>query len=96
MTAGVRHFCLEHDGEKLFVMSLPIDRSHAIRLTRAELQVARAVARGATNAQIARIRGTSIRTVANQVASILRRLRAMSRSDAALKLALIELKPDHT
>jgi DNA-binding CsgD family transcriptional regulator len=93
---GVHAFRLEHNGERLFVVSLPVDRSHAVGLTRAELEIARALARGATNAQIAQLRGTSIRTVANQVASILRRLGAMSRSDAALKLALIELGLDRT
>jgi len=60
-------------------------------LTSAQLDVARAIARGASNAEIARRRGTSVRTVANQVASILRRLGATSRAQVALKLALADL-----
>ena len=87
----VRTFGLEHDHEQLFVVSLPVDRSNRVRLSRAELCILRALARGASNVQIAQDRGTSVRTVANQVASILRRLGAVSRSDAALKLALLEL-----
>jgi DNA-binding NarL/FixJ family response regulator len=87
----VRTFHLEHNGERFFVVSLPVERPHPVRLTRAELQIARALARGASNAEIAQIRGTSVRTVANQVASILRRLGAVSRSDAALKVVFVEL-----
>jgi DNA-binding NarL/FixJ family response regulator len=48
-------------------------------LTTAEQQVLRLVARGASNAEIAAMRGTSARTVANQVAGLLRKLGAGSR-----------------
>jgi DNA-binding NarL/FixJ family response regulator len=86
----VRAFRFEHHGEDLYVLSAPIDSPCAASLTRAELEVARAMVCGATNREIAQMRGTSPRTVANQVASILRRLGAKSRVDAALKLAIAD------
>lgn len=48
-------------------------------LTAAERGVVELVGRGATNQEIARIRKTSTRTVANQIASILRKLDLPSR-----------------
>jgi DNA-binding CsgD family transcriptional regulator len=50
-------------------------------LTNAERAVARLVADGLTNAEIARARGAALRTIANQVAAILRKLGAASRGD---------------
>jgi DNA-binding NarL/FixJ family response regulator len=50
-------------------------------LTAAERDVLRQVTAGASNEQIARARSTSARTVANQVASLLRKLGARSRYD---------------
>jgi DNA-binding CsgD family transcriptional regulator len=88
---GIRSFPCEHDGEELFVVSWPVEGLGEAPLTRAELEIARAIVRGATNAEIAQMRGTSVLTVANQVASILRRLGAKSRVHAAFKMALIDL-----
>jgi DNA-binding CsgD family transcriptional regulator len=48
-------------------------------LTGAERDVAALAAAGMSNAEIARLRGTSDRTVANQMASILRKLQVGSR-----------------
>jgi DNA-binding NarL/FixJ family response regulator len=48
-------------------------------LTRAERSVLELLAAGASNAQIAGARGSSVRTVANQVASLLKKLAAGSR-----------------
>jgi DNA-binding NarL/FixJ family response regulator len=48
-------------------------------LTPAEQEVLRLVGEGASNQAIARARATSVRTVANQVASLLRKLGASSR-----------------
>lgn len=50
-------------------------------LTAAEVEVARLAALGRTNAEIARIRETSVRTVANQMATLLRKLGVASRAD---------------
>lgn len=52
-------------------------------LTGAELQVAAALVEGASNRQIATSRGSSVRTVANQVASIFRKLGVRSRGELA-------------
>lgn len=52
-------------------------------LTRAELEVLEHLRQGLTNAQIARRRGSAERTVANQVAAILHKLRLPSRSAVA-------------
>jgi DNA-binding NarL/FixJ family response regulator len=90
----MRTFRLVHQGEELLVLSLPATSNLAAALSPAEIEVARAIVRGATNAEIARVRGTSVRTVANQVASILRRLGARSRADVAAKLSLVDLGPD--
>ena len=45
------------------------------------------IARGGSNAQIARARGTSARTVANQVASVFVKLGVASRRELLAKLA---------
>ncbi len=50
-------------------------------LTPAERSILERVATGASNADIARARGASVRTVANQVASLLKKLGARSRFD---------------
>ncbi len=61
-------------------VSSPSSRvAHLEELTAAERDVVRLVLLGATNAEIAAARASSIRTVANQLASILRKLGAPSR-----------------
>jgi DNA-binding NarL/FixJ family response regulator len=57
------------------------------QVTPAERAVAALVCRGRSNAEIARSRGTSTRTVANQVASLMRKLAVGSRVELALRLA---------
>jgi DNA-binding NarL/FixJ family response regulator len=83
-------FRLEHHGEEFLVLSEPLLLPPRETLTPAELDVARAIVRGASNGEIARVRGTSVRTVANQVASILRRLGVGSRAQVAAKLANVD------
>ncbi len=53
-------------------------------LTAAERDVARLVKKGLSNAQIASARGTSVNTVANQIAAIMRKLGVGSRVEIAL------------
>jgi DNA-binding CsgD family transcriptional regulator len=48
-------------------------------LTPVEAEVTRLLAAGLSNAEIARVRGTARRTVANQVASVFRKLGVSSR-----------------
>jgi DNA-binding CsgD family transcriptional regulator len=52
-------------------------------LTPAERDVVEHILSGASNVDIARVRGTSSRTVANQVASIFRKLGVQSRAELA-------------
>ena len=87
-----RAFRFVHEGQELVVISQALRTAPESVLTPAQWDVARAVARGASNAEIAGQRNTSVRTVANQVASILRRLGATSRAQVALKLALVDSK----
>src|SRR5262245_13517945 len=56
-------------------------------LSAAEKGVCRLLLTGASNAEIARQRRTSVRTVANQVAAILKKLNAGSRSELPMVLA---------
>lgn len=51
------------------------------KLTAAEREVAEQILEGASNAKIAARRNTSVRTVANQVASLLVKLRVRSRAE---------------
>ncbi len=55
-------------------------------LTRAEAAVATLAATGRSNAAIARARGSSTRTVANQMARAFRKLRVRSRAELAAAL----------
>jgi DNA-binding NarL/FixJ family response regulator len=87
---GVRLFSLEHADEMFLVVSAPIEAPPYAALSPAELEIARALARGANNAKIARKRGTSQRTVANQVGSLMRRLGVQSRTQVATKMALAD------
>jgi DNA-binding NarL/FixJ family response regulator len=87
-----RAFRLEFWGEELLVVSVPLRQQMPSALTSAEQEVARALARGASNADIARERASSVYTVANQVASILRKLGVASRSQIVTKLASLDLQ----
>lgn len=51
------------------------------RLTRCEAEVVRMVCDGSSNADIASRRGVSVRTVANQLAAVFRKLGVGSRSE---------------
>ncbi|MBX3226124.1 MAG: helix-turn-helix transcriptional regulator [Labilithrix sp.] len=76
---------VEMDGMEFMVIEWSVNDDRA--LTAAERDVARLVARGATNAEIARARGTSARTVANQVQSIMRKLEVASRVGLAAAIS---------
>jgi DNA-binding NarL/FixJ family response regulator len=75
---------LTFEGRTYVVLSYPTGGSGIERaISPAELGVARCVAAGASNAEIAAVRGTSVRTVANQISSILRKTGLSSRCDLA-------------
>lgn len=66
------------------MVSFPISRSPQWKdLTAAEEEVVELVLEGLSNAQIAQRRGTRERTVANQLASIFRKVGVSSRSELA-------------
>jgi DNA-binding CsgD family transcriptional regulator len=58
-----------------------------LRLTAAERQIAAALLSGLSNAAIGRLRGSSPRTVANQTASLYRKLGVHSRGELAARWA---------
>jgi len=57
-------------------------------LSPAESDVLQLVLRGASNAEIAKARGRSVRTIANQVASLLRKLGVESRFELMSRVTL--------
>ncbi|HSD90908.1 MAG TPA: helix-turn-helix transcriptional regulator [Kofleriaceae bacterium] len=78
------------DGEELLVFSWSEAPAILMGLTGAEREVLARVVRGESNAAIARGRKTSERTVANQVASLLRKTGAKSRFDLIRRYAGVE------
>lgn len=74
---------IEVDGQELAVITLPARTHHAslTALSEAEREVVHAVLAGSSNADIAKLRGTSARTVANQLASIYTKLGISSRHE---------------
>lgn len=78
-----------HGDIKVAVVSLSQSDGVSLDLlTPAEQEVAALAAIGWSNLAIARFRGTAVRTVANQMASILRKQRLGSRYELAARLAL--------
>jgi DNA-binding NarL/FixJ family response regulator len=60
-------------------------------LTDAECRVAVAITRGWSNARIARENRTTVRTVANQVASLLKKLGVSSRTGVAARFGIADI-----
>lgn len=77
-------------GDEEFVMvSVPLRSEHAAaQLSLAERDVAALIVRGCSNEEIARTRNKSVRTIANQVASAMRKLGVGSRVELSSVLAL--------
>jgi DNA-binding CsgD family transcriptional regulator len=78
---------LESDDGELAVLSFTVSGDSAINLSSAESDVARHMLAGRSNSEIAALRRCSTRTVANQVASLFRKLGVHSR------LELVALAP---
>ncbi len=69
-------------GEELLVLSFPLAPiALPPTLTEAERSVVEQVVRGASNAEIAKERGRSMRTIANQLASAYRKLGVSGRAE---------------
>ena len=84
--ADVAVMRLEWRGKRFAIVALPLVRTLPGSLTGAERDVAQRVLAGQSNAQIARARRVSPRTVENQVASIMRKLGASSRASLTARL----------
>ena len=78
---------LKIGSDELVVVSVPRPSPQEIdTLTEAEAEVAELALRGLSNREIADARGTSERTVANQLASVYRKLDVHSRAELAARL----------
>ncbi|MFN0252992.1 MAG: response regulator transcription factor [Kofleriaceae bacterium] len=84
---GPTGLVMEVVDEELAVFAWDVERLDEARLTEAERDVLVRIVAGASNAQIARARTASVRTVANQVASLLRKLNAASRYELIQRYA---------
>jgi DNA-binding CsgD family transcriptional regulator len=74
------------ESEKYLLLSFPVvierhDSAPEAKLTESEREVCALVVDGCSNFEIARVRGTSPRTVANQIAAIYRKLGVGSRRE---------------
>jgi DNA-binding NarL/FixJ family response regulator len=71
----------------MLVLSYPADRATTIRtLSASETEVLRAALGGLSNAEIAALRGRSLSTIENQLASAFRKLGVTTRAEAAMLL----------
>jgi DNA-binding NarL/FixJ family response regulator len=73
----------------VFTFPLPPPALHH-SLSAVERIVALALLEGMSNSEIASARKTSVRTVANQVASLFRKLKVRSRSEAVIALGRLQ------
>lgn len=91
--AGLRGKRFECDGQEFAVLVFPLASAPApsSALTEAERAVAALVLRGLSNEEIAALRRSSPRTIANQLQAIYRKLRITSRIELAQALAGVEL-----
>ncbi len=83
--AELRASVLEVGKSRYALLSFPRAWAMPDELTPAERQVALAALSGLSNADIARMRGSSPRTVANQLAAIFRKLGVRSRAELAAR-----------
>ncbi|MBI3205666.1 MAG: helix-turn-helix transcriptional regulator [Myxococcales bacterium] len=85
---GLRSSRMSLGNQEYVVLSYPAPRrALPSTLTPAEREVALLVRRGLSNAEIARARGVALRTVANQIACLFRKLGVSSRVELARRVA---------
>ncbi|HEY5922359.1 MAG TPA: helix-turn-helix transcriptional regulator [Kofleriaceae bacterium] len=82
--AKVTYFSLA--GQEFALIATEVPAALPATLTAAERAVAAEILEGKSNAAIARGRGVAVRTIANQVASILRKLGVGSRAGLVARL----------
>jgi DNA-binding CsgD family transcriptional regulator len=84
--AGIRAEVHAVGGTEILVVSVPAGEGAWGALTPAERRVAELAVQGLSNAEIAAQRGRSLRTVANQLASVFRKMGVTSRVTLAARL----------
>lgn len=87
---GLQARRLRLDLGEVLVLRYPVHASRALgseALTRAELAIVELALGGASNRRIAELRGTSTRTVANQLSTVFKKLRITSRPELFLHCA---------
>jgi DNA-binding NarL/FixJ family response regulator len=84
--AGLKSARLMVGAREFLVLSMPSD-DLLDGLTAAERMIAERLALGRSNAELARERGTSERTIANQVRAILEKTGTRSRAELTARLA---------
>jgi DNA-binding CsgD family transcriptional regulator len=90
MQEGLRVAQFRVGGDEFVVVSEPtVGAADLAALTQAEREVARLVADGCSNQDIAAKRGSRPQTVANQLAAIYRRLAVSSRSELVARLVAL-------
>ncbi len=85
---GLRVATFELGDAQFAMFEWPTGRSKPVGLTRAEGEVVALAADGLSNHEIARRRGTSSRTVANQLAAVFQKLGVSSRSELYALLSI--------
>ncbi|NUP09893.1 MAG: helix-turn-helix transcriptional regulator [Polyangiaceae bacterium] len=92
---GLRAKRFSIEGEEFAVLVLPPRSADAAsaKLTAAEREVARLTLKGLTNEEIAAMRGSSTRTVANQLQAIYRKLGISSRVELSHRLGAEQPRP---
>lgn len=80
-------FRLDSADDELVVFVWESEQSSSSPLAPGEREVLRLLLAGLSNTEIASARGTSVRTIANQVASLLKKLGARSRFELIGRMA---------
>jgi len=83
---------LDVEGDEFLLLAFPAERGDLTGLTSAEQEVATELLQGKSYQEIARRRGTTSGTVANQVRSIFRKIGVRSRSELARKTSTTQKK----
>lgn len=82
-----------YGAERFTVLSFE-PMQEGVDLTRAEQAILEHIVRGRTNEKIAEARGTSVRTVANQITSIMKKTGARSRLELVWRAYGVPIEPE--
>jgi DNA-binding CsgD family transcriptional regulator len=86
---GIRGTVLNFAGADWMVLSYPRTPPGRAKLTPSERSVALALSQRLSNTEIAHVRGTSVRTVANQIARMFRKFGVHTRAELVRRLGLV-------